>query len=175
MGTSDPKPWHHPEPKSLMFRASSGRIAISLIPIAAFFAVGCIVQYALEGALTPGMESVLVGSGLFSLLMILVLPFLNCIEFSPECFSIRQLSGRKQIPWREIEPGSIGALVRTFCGIPILTNIGFRLMPDSPHRTALRESACLTTGMHFYFVNLYPLYRDELLALLRKYQMEYGN
>jgi ATP-dependent Clp protease adaptor protein ClpS len=174
METGDPNPWHRASPDTLTYRASPVRVFLSLTPLIAFLLAGSALQYALQGTLSPGMGWVLGGAAAFVLTAALILPRINYLEFTPQHFTLREPFGRKRIAWGDIEPGSIGYVVRTFCHIPLFTNIGFRLRPDSRHLTTLRVMASAVTGMHVYFVNLYSIGRDEIVETLRRYQAWYG-
>ncbi len=174
METGDPRLWQHPVPDTLLCRASPMRVLRSLSPLIALFLAGSALQYAMQGALSPGMEWVLGGMAAFVLAATFILPGINYLEFTPECFTLREPAACKQVPWGDIEPGSINYVVRTHWGIPLVTNIGFRLKPDSQHLTMLRKMASLKTGMHVEFVNVYSLSRDAIVDTLRDYQERYG-
>ena len=174
MATGDPKPWHRPAPDALTYRASPVRVILSLSPLFCFLLAGGVAQYALQGNLSPGMDRVYVGAAIFALVAALVLPRVNHLEFTPEHFLLRELFTCKQVKWSDIEPGSITYVVRTIYWFPLFTNIGFRVRPSSPYHTAMRILASAATGMHVYFVNMYPIGRDEMVETLRRYQTQYG-
>jgi hypothetical protein len=138
MNSNDLKPRHHPAPDTIMYRASPARVARTLAPFVAFLLVGCAAQYALNGALSAGMEWVIAGFGAFALFAVAILPRTNYLECSPEQFTLCELMSRKRIAWCDIEPSSIGCTIRTFYFIPLFSTIGFRLMPLSAPLSSTR-------------------------------------
>jgi hypothetical protein len=174
MSTSESKPWERELPENVRYQASSVRVLISLIPLVAIVFCGCAIQYGMNGALSPGMEWVLAGIAAFVLSATIIIPSVNYLEFTPQHFTVRELFRRKRMAWDEIEPGSIGYIVREFLGIPMLTSIGFRLKPDSPNLTTVHQLAGVTSGFHVYFVSLYTMGRDEIIGTLQQYQAKYG-
>jgi hypothetical protein len=151
-------------------------VLVVFLPFTALLLAGCAFQYASRGGLSPGMEWVVGGFAVFALAAMLILPRINYLEFTPQHFTIRELTGWKQIPWADIEPGSVGYAVRTMLFIPMFTTIGFRLKPDSEHFISpLMPMAGAVSGTHATFVNMYTISRDNLMDLIRRHQESYGS
>jgi ATP-dependent Clp protease adaptor protein ClpS len=174
MASDDPKPWQRPLSDAPRFRASAVCVLVSLLPLLALVTIGCAAQYILLGGLAHGMVPVLWGTGGCVLAITLILPRVNYVQFTRECFTLRELLSYKQIPWADIEPGSITCTPRTLYGITIFTTIGFRLKDGSRHRTQVRALAGAATGLHVTFVNLYTFNRERLVEKIRWYQGWYG-
>jgi ATP-dependent Clp protease adaptor protein ClpS len=170
METGDLKPWHRAAPDVLVYRASPARVILSSTPLVALLLVGSVAQYALQGALSPGMGWILGSAAAFVFAAALVLPRVNYLEFSSQHFALHELFVCKRVAWGDIEPASIGYSAHTLYGFPLLTKIGFRVRPGSPYHTVMRVLAGTRTGMHVSFVNLYPIGRDEIVDTLRTYQ-----
>ena len=174
MGSGDPKPWQRPLHQARTYRGSPVRVCAFFLPLVAFVLAGCALQYAFLGGLAPGMEPVLWGTGALLVAAVTVLPRVNYLRLTRECFVLREALRYQQIAWGDIEPGSIVCVRRTCCGVTLFSNIGFRLKAGSQHRTALRAVAGAMTGLHVTFVNLYALSRDQLVATLQWYQWWHG-
>ena len=171
----DSKPWQRPAQQTIEYHASRLSVLLSLLPLFGIVIAGCGVQYVLNGEISDGMDWVVGGVAMFLLIAALFAPLFNSLQFTPEHFMLREMTRRKQIAWSDIEPDSFGSVVRTFYFIPLFTSIGFRVKPDSPHHTGLAQMAGVVSGLHVYFVNMYPLRSNKLIETLQKYHARYSS